>query len=75
MIQVLDEEAEGVIDVNLFLFYLRGNPNERRLGAIDSAFKRFDRDGSGFIDIRDLKWKFYKLFVKNLHWIISKIKN
>ncbi len=55
MIQVLDEEAEGVIDVNLILFYLRGNPNERRLGAIDAAFKRFDRDGSGFIDIRDLR--------------------
>lgn len=55
IIQVLDEEAEGVIDVNLFLCYLRGTPNEKRLEAIDTAFQRFDRDGSGYIDIRDLR--------------------
>ena len=52
---MLDEESEGNIDVNLFLFYLRGNPNEKRLEAIDFAFQRFDRDGSGFIDVRDLR--------------------
>ena len=51
----MDEEAEGSIDVNLFLNYLRGTPNEKRLEIIDAAFKIFDRDGSGYLDIRDLR--------------------
>ncbi len=41
--------------MNLFLYYLRGTPNEKRLGAIDSAFQRFDSNVSGYVDIRDLK--------------------
>ena len=37
---------------------LRGKPSNQRLSAIDKAFLKFDKDGSGNIDIRDLRGVF-----------------
>jgi Ca2+-binding EF-hand superfamily protein len=43
------------VDINRFLTFLRGTPNEKRLELVDKAFKIFDTDGCGWIDLRDLK--------------------
>jgi Ca2+-binding EF-hand superfamily protein len=55
LIQSLDDESDGFVDINRFLTFLRGTPNEKRLELIDLAFKKFDKDGCGWIDLRDLK--------------------
>ena len=57
MIQALDDESDGFVDINRFLTFCRGTPNETRLELIDNAFKKFDKDGCGWIDLRDLKYK------------------
>ncbi len=41
-----------------FLKDLRGKPNNTRLAIIDKAFLKFDKDGIGCIDIRDLRGVF-----------------
>jgi len=51
----LDSNGDGQIDVDEFIFAFRGPLPLRRKTVIEAAFKRLDRDGSGVIDIRDIR--------------------
>ena len=46
---------DGCVNFEDFLIGLRGKPNELRQEIIDGAFNKFDKDSSGFIDVRDLR--------------------
>lgn len=59
---IFDLNGDGVIDYDEFLFCIRvkitlkkGQPNARRQAFIDKAFLKMDKDGSGEIDIMDIK--------------------
>ena len=58
LVQYYDKDIDGFVYFPEFLTDLRGTPNEQRQKAIDDCFRKFEKDGSGMIDIRDLRGMF-----------------
>jgi Ca2+-binding EF-hand superfamily protein len=58
LVQYYDKDIDGFVYFSEFLTALRGTPNDERQKAIDDCFKKFEKDNSGMIDIRDLKGMF-----------------
>lgn len=52
--EYFDKNKDNTIDFDEFLVAIRGTPNARRQAIIDLAFQKFDRDGTGYIDVNDL---------------------
>ncbi len=50
-----DKDCDGYIEMEDFLFGIRGKPNMDRQEMIDQAFAKFDRQRTGYIDITDVK--------------------
>ena len=50
-----DKEGNGTVNVDQFMYSLRGRPNEERQAAIDSVFKKFDKNSEGKICTKVLK--------------------
>jgi len=44
-----------MIDFREFLIALRGIPNDRRQDIIDKAFLKFDKEGTGLIDVKEIR--------------------
>jgi Ca2+-binding EF-hand superfamily protein len=55
LVQHFDQDIDGCVNFQDFLIGIRGQPNDKRQEIIDKAFAKFDKDGSGYIDVRDLK--------------------
>ena len=53
-----DEDGDGKLSLDEFLKGIRGGLNPRRRKAVDKAFVSLDRDGSGFIDMNELKSRY-----------------
>ena len=62
MFQAFDRTGEGAIDYDEFIRVVRGPMNQTRVNIVEKAFKKLDKDGSGSIDIRDVKGKNSSLF-------------
>ena len=58
LVQYYDKDIDGFVYFVDFLTALRGEPSEERKKVIEEAFMKFEKDGSGMIDIRDLKGVF-----------------
>lgn len=58
IVQYFDKDIDGSVNFEEFLICLRGKPNDKRQAIIDKAFRKFDKNGSSYIDIRDLKGVF-----------------
>ena len=60
----LDKNQDGTIDYDEFLQGIRvslaitaqGQLNEPRQKVVDQAFVKFDKDGSGYIDMADIRY-------------------
>jgi calcyphosin len=50
-----DLNRDGTISYDEFLRIIRGDLNSFRLGLVKKAFTKLDRDGSGIVDINDLR--------------------
>ena len=50
-----DRNRDGTIDYDEFVRVLRGPMNSFRRKLVHQAFAKIDRDGSGFVDINDIK--------------------
>jgi calcyphosin len=50
-----DRNGDGSIDYDEFIRTLQGSMNNFRKKLVGQAFDKIDRDGSGFVDITDLK--------------------
>ena len=50
-----DQNGDGVIDYDEFLYGIRGEMNQFRKDICMKAFKVMDKDRSGVIDISDIK--------------------
>lgn len=50
-----DRDCDGHIEMEDFLFGIRGKPNTMRQGIVDTCFAKFDRQRTGYIDITDVK--------------------
>jgi Ca2+-binding EF-hand superfamily protein len=55
LLNFLDKNNDGNVDMSEFLVGIRGTPNKRRQMIIDKAFLKFDKDCSGYIEPSDLK--------------------
>ncbi|KAM3126811.1 hypothetical protein pb186bvf_021085 [Paramecium bursaria] len=49
------DKRDGTIDVQEFLAWIRGVPNQARLDVIHQAFKKFDKDNQGYLLVEDLR--------------------
>lgn len=58
LVQYYDKDIDGCVDFVEFLTAIRGNPDQTRQDIIDKAFMKFEKDGSGLIDVRDLRGVF-----------------
>ncbi len=55
---VFDRDRNGTIDYDEFVRVLRGPMNNYRKKLVNQAFNKLDRDGSGVVDINDLKGRY-----------------
>jgi len=50
-----DTNRDGTLNYDEFLMAIRGELNDFRRGLIEKAFRKIDKDGSGVLDIDDIK--------------------
>lgn len=50
-----DINNDGTLSIDEFLYALRGEMNEQRTAVVTQAFKKLDRDGSGLLNIMDIR--------------------
>jgi Ca2+-binding EF-hand superfamily protein len=50
-----DINHDGTLSIDEFLYALRGEMNEQRTAVVTQAFKKLDRDGSGYLNIMDIR--------------------
>lgn len=50
-----DADRDGTLSFNEFLLTIRGPMNAARKKIVNKAFDTMDKDGNGFLDIKDLK--------------------
>lgn len=55
MFQYFDRDSSGSIDYDEFVRGVRGPMNSFRQNIVKAAFKKLDKDGSGVIDMNDIK--------------------
>ena len=55
LFDLFDSNRDGVLNVDEFLMAIRGELSDFRRGLIEKAFRKLDKDGSGFIEIDDIR--------------------
>jgi Ca2+-binding EF-hand superfamily protein len=55
ILNYFDKDQDGMVNFSDFLVALRGQPNERRQAIIDKAYLKFDKEGTGYIDVMDIR--------------------
>ena len=55
ILNFFEKDHDGMINFSEFLIALRGKPNDRRQAIIDKAFLKFDKEGTGIIDVTEIR--------------------
>ncbi len=55
LFNAFDTNRDGTLNIDEFLMAIRGELNQKRLDLVKKAFAKIDRDGSGSLDINDIK--------------------
>jgi len=55
LFEEFDTNRDGTLNIDEFLMAIRGELNDFRKALVEKAFRKIDRDSSGFIDIDDIK--------------------
>lgn len=55
LFDVFDTNRDGTLNIDEFLMAIRGELNDFRRGLVEKAFHKIDKDGSGMIEIDDIK--------------------
>ena len=55
LFSAFDTNHDGTLNYDEFLMAVRGELNDFRRGLIEKAFRKIDRDNSGYLDIDDIK--------------------
>ena len=55
ILNFFEKDNDGMINFSEFLNALRGKPNERRQAIIDKSFLKFDKEGTGLIDVMEIR--------------------
>lgn len=55
LFEIFDTNRDSTLNIDEFLYAIRGELNDFRKGLVEKAFRKIDKDGSGFLDIEDIK--------------------
>lgn len=55
LFEAFDTNRDGTLNYDEFLMAIRGELNDYRRGLVEKAFRKIDKDGSGLIEIDDIK--------------------
>lgn len=55
LFNAFDTNHDGTLNIDEFLMAIRGELNAGRLKLIEQAFRKIDQDGSGFLEVNDIK--------------------
>lgn len=55
LFEAFDTNRDGTLNYDEFLMAIRGELNDFRRGIVEKAFRKIDKDGSGYLDIDDIK--------------------
>lgn len=55
LFNMFDTNRDGTLSIDEFIMAVRGDMNERREAMVKKAFNHIDKDGSGILDINDIK--------------------
>jgi Ca2+-binding EF-hand superfamily protein len=55
LFDVFDTNRDGTLNIDEFLMAIRGELNDFRTSLVEKAFRKIDKDSSGFIEIDDIK--------------------
>jgi len=55
LFNAFDTNRDGTLNIDEFLMAIRGDLNERRRGLVEQAFHKIDKDGSGVLDLLDIR--------------------
>ena len=55
LFEEFDTNHDGTLNIDEFLMAIRGELNDIRRALVEKAFRKIDRDSSGFIDFEDIK--------------------
>jgi Ca2+-binding EF-hand superfamily protein len=55
LFDIFDTNHDGTLNIDEFLYAIRGELNDFRKALVEKAFRKIDRDSSGFLDIDDIK--------------------
>lgn len=55
MFDLFDDNKDGTLDYDEFLYKIRGEISTARMDAVEKAFDKMDQDGSGIVDINVVK--------------------
>jgi Ca2+-binding EF-hand superfamily protein len=55
LFDIFDSNRDGTLNIDEFLYAIRGELNDFRKALVEKAFRKIDKDQSGFLDIEDIK--------------------
>jgi len=55
LFDLFDENKDGTLDYDEFLYKIRGEISTARMDAVEKAFDKMDSNGSGIVDINIIK--------------------
>ena len=55
LFEIFDTNHDGTLNIDEFLYAIRGELNDFRKGLVEKAFRKIDKDGNGFLEIDDIR--------------------
>ncbi len=55
LFDIFDTNRDGTLNIDEFLYAIRGELNDFRTALVEKAFRKIDKDSSGFLDFEDIK--------------------
>ena len=55
LFDIFDTNRDSTLNIDEFLYAIRGELNDFRSGLVQKAFRKIDSNGNGFLDIEDIK--------------------
>jgi len=55
LFNMFDTNRDGTLSIDEFIYAIRGDMNDARVKMVEKAFQCVDKDGSGILDIEDIK--------------------